>query len=496
MLAPITAGKTLTIDLPNTGVTFAAGLKGAGSIIKTGNYELTVAGASTLTSASSVTVNAGSLKLSSAGTLGAATLVVDGGSFVNSTLEDLANPIQFGATAGFSGGGKQNTGAVTLLANSTVTFDGTTTLAGVISGAKTLTIAGNPGAQVTLSGTNTYTGGTTLNGTTVTAGSLDAFGAGAIAVNLNATLDLGDFTLANAITLTGGRIQATSAGTAGTLTTAQLTAQSGTIAAVITGTDFVKTGAGLLILDAENTYTGSTTVTGGTLRPSFPDAIPAESVVNVTGGTFDLNLGSLTNTINVAGGTLANGIVDLSQLNATTGLVSADIEGTLGFIKDSPGTLVLSGSNTFTGVVDVLAGTLQLGSTDALGANAVTVDGGILDLGQQTIANAITLDAGTIANGSLTLGQLTANAGTVAAVLTGTGGFTRNGTGILTLSGANTFTDGVFVTAGTLAAGSVGAFGANTVTVNGGTLDLGQQALANSFILNGGSLVNGTLALG
>ena len=303
--------------------------------------------------------------------------------------------------------------------------------------------------------------------------------------------------IANAITLTGGRIQASyTANAPGTLTTAQLTAQSGTIAAVITGTDFVKSGTGVLILDAENTYTGSTTVTGGTLQPGSLAAIPAESVVNVNGGAFDLNGLAFENAFVVAGGALTNGVVNLSQLTATTGVVSATIDGDLGFAKATAGTLTLSGANTFTGGVAISAGTLQLGSTDALGANLVTVTGGTLNLGQQAIANAIVLDAGTLANGTLALGQLTANAGTVSAVLTGTGGFVRNGTGVLTLAGANTFTGGVTVTAGTLAAGSTGAFGANAVTINGGVLDLGQQTLANSFILNGGSLVNGTLALG
>ncbi|NBR10540.1 MAG: hypothetical protein EBT98_12995, partial [Opitutaceae bacterium] len=282
----------------------------------------------------------------------------------------------------------------------------------------------------------------------------------------------------------------------GSVLTSRLTAQSGLISAVIAGTDFVKSGAGELILSGTNVYTGATTVNGGTLTVQYAGAIPADSEVRVLGGIFNLASATLTNHFVVAGGELTGGTVNLDQLTATTGAISANIEGDLGFTKDSAGVLTLGGFNSFTGGVNITAGTLQLASATAVGGNAVTVAGGTLNLGQQVIANGVTLNSGAITNGTLALSQLTANAGTVAADLTGTGGFNRDGAGVLTLAGANTFTGGVTVTSGTLVAGSVGAFGANVVTVNGGVLDLGQQAVANSFTLNGGALVNGTLALG
>ncbi|NBP46281.1 MAG: hypothetical protein EBU72_13895, partial [Betaproteobacteria bacterium] len=275
-LAPLAAGKTLTLDLTNTGVTFASGLAGAGAIVKVGDFNLNLGGVSTLTAGSTVAVTAGTLTLSGDGTLGGATLTVAGGEFVNaSSAGSIANAIQFGATARFSGGGADFTGPVTLLANSAVTFDGNTTFSGAIGGAKSLTIKGGSYSQVILSGTNTYSGGTTIQGTTVTAGSLGAFGSGAILVTTgttggyypaptSGTLDLAGLTLANPITLAGGTIQdfGGSNGSTGSVLTSLLTAQSGLISAAIAGTDFVKSGAGELILSGINVYTGATTVNG------------------------------------------------------------------------------------------------------------------------------------------------------------------------------------------------------------------------------------------
>ena len=77
-LAALPAGKTLTIDTPDSGITFASGLSGAGSLLKTGDRDLTLQGASTLTAASTVMVTGGAINLTGNGTLGAATLVVSG----------------------------------------------------------------------------------------------------------------------------------------------------------------------------------------------------------------------------------------------------------------------------------------------------------------------------------------------------------------------------------------------------------------------------------
>ena len=69
-----------------------------------------------------------------------------------------------------------------------------------------------------------------------------------------------------------------------------------------------------------------------------------------------------------------------------------------------------------------------------------------------------------LGSGTLTAGD--ASSTTLAAAISGSGGFIKQGSGMLTLTGANTFTGGTTVNAGTLVVnGSL----ASNVTVNGGT---------------------------
>jgi autotransporter-associated beta strand protein len=59
------------------------------------------------------------------------------------------------------------------------------------------------------------------------------------------------------------------------------------ISTVITGTkSFAKTGSGMLILGANNTYTGSTTVQSGTLKANATNALGATNVIDVQGGSL------------------------------------------------------------------------------------------------------------------------------------------------------------------------------------------------------------------
>ncbi len=78
-------------------------------------------------------------------------------------------------------------------------------------------------------------------------------------------------------------------------------------------------------------------------------------------------------------------------------------------------------------------------------------------------------------------------------VIPGTGGVTKSGTGLWTLTAANTYTGGTTILDGTLQVGNASALGgASTfpLTVNGGTLDLaGQSATVPASL----SLVNGSV---
>ncbi|HQU41361.1 MAG TPA: autotransporter-associated beta strand repeat-containing protein, partial [Pirellulales bacterium] len=193
-----------------------------------------------------------------------------------------------------------------------------------------------------------------------------------------------------------------------------------------------KAGSGTLILTGNNTYSGGTTISAGTLQ-----------VGNDT-----------------ATGTLGTGaVVDNAALafyRSGTATIANAISGTGTLTQSSSGTLILTGSNSYTGTTAISSGTLQVGAggtTGSLGTGSVTGGYTVLAFDRSdnlTVSNAL--------NGNISVVQ--------------------EGTGILTLTGGNAYTGSTTVNAGgTLQVGSSNAnvlpngAGTGTVVVNG-TLDL------------------------
>src|SRR5213079_3392614 len=145
--------------------------------------------------------------------------------------------------------------------------------------------------------------------------------------------------------------------------------------------------------------------------------------------------------------------------------------------KDGTGTLVLSGSNTNTGGVQVNAGTLRVSSAANLGSagNVTVLDGATLAaVGTFTLPGTRSLFLGPAGgNGTATLdvaaGQTFTVAGPVRNNSPGSGALLKTGTGALALTGtANTYSGGTTVQQGTLLATADGSLGAAAapVTVN------------------------------
>ncbi len=84
-----------------------------------------------------------------------------------------------------------------------------------------------------------------------------------------------------------------------------------------------KQGNGILTLNAANTYGGTTTVAGGTLKLGHAAALPTATQVTLAGGTLDLNGLSVTNAVNGVG-TLANGAVRTVLSPAGEGTLGSD----------------------------------------------------------------------------------------------------------------------------------------------------------------------------
>jgi autotransporter-associated beta strand protein len=155
------------------------------------------------------------------------------------------------------------------------------------------------------------------------------------------------------------------------------------ISARITNTgSIIKDGAGTLSLNAENTYSGTTTITnGGTLIANVLGALPLtpRSAVSFTGtGTSALNLGANQFVASLSSAGAAT--VALGSNTLTVGIAGGNttfagsINGTGGnLVKDTNSTQVLSGANGYTGTTTVSAGTLEVQGSLS-GTTAVTVN--------------------------------------------------------------------------------------------------------------------------
>ncbi|WP_183062793.1 fibronectin-binding autotransporter adhesin ShdA [Salmonella enterica] len=331
-------------------------LSGSGSLVKTGTGELTLSGDNSYSGGT--TISDGTLIADHADSLGTGAVANSGvlqvgeGELEN-TLSGSGSLVKTGTGEltlsgdnSYSGGtiisdgtliadnaDSLGTGAV---ANSGVLQVGEGELENTLSGTGSLVKTGT--GELTLSGDNSYSGGTTISDGTLTADHADLLGTGAVANS--GVLQVGEGELEN--TLSG----------------------SGSL---------VKTGTGELTLSGDNSYSGGTTIIGGTLTADHADSLGTGAVAN--SGVLQVGEGELENTLSGSGS----------------------------LVKTGTGELTLGGDNSYSGDTTIADGTLIAANVNALGSGNIDNSGTLM------------LDA----NGAFELANITTHTGATTALAAG-----------------------------------------------------------------------------
>ena len=176
------------------------------------------------------------------------------------------------------------------------------------------------------------------------------------------------------------------------------------------------------------------------------------------------------------------------------------ISGTTGLLKTNSGSLTVSNANDFTGPTIVAGGVLAVsqlangGTPSGIGAASSNPSNLVLNGGALRYLSGNTgTDRGlTLATGGGTIDVVAANTVlTWSGVLAGNGTLIKSGAGQLNLNGANTFTGGTIVNAGTVRLVNMNGFGSGPVTLNGHASPVvfrfgeDQQTLDNPLVVEG-----------
>ena len=449
--------KAFTVGLNNlstevSGTISDGGLSGGtgGALIKVGTGTLTLIGANAYTGGT--TINAGVLQIGNGGASG-------------SILGDVTND----ATLAFNHSGS-------------VTFGGT------ISGTGALVQLGS--GTLILAGINTYEGATTVSMGTLAAGSTTAFSPHS-AFTVFSVLELngksnsvGSLAGNGTVTNNGSALATLTAGGDNTSTTFSGSLVDGTARLALN-----KTGTGTLTLSGTGAFTGLTDVQAGVTA-----ANTYTGGTTISGGTLQIGDGGVIGSI--VGNVLDNGVLAFDRSDSVT--FAGNVNGGGSLKQIGSGILTLTGDNVYTGATIVSTGTLQAGSPTALSANSDFTVNSVLDLNGNSNVIGSLAGGGTVTNNGGTLARLTAGgdgnstgfSGTLtdgAAIL----GLIKNGFGTLTLTGANAYTGGTTINAGVLQIGNGGASG----NILGDVTNDATLAFNHSGSVTFGGMISGTGAL-
>ena len=361
-------------------------------------------------------------------------------------------------------------------------------------------------SDVTFTAANTYTPPYTF-GAAITIGSLNDLSATAISLSgSTVTLAGGDsvsgstgdllFVAAGASLTDTQQFTLGTTGNfnvAGTATLGYIADGSNGNSSAPTGTssNLIKTGVGTLILTANNTYTGGTTINGGTLQDNFGGqgygALRGTVTVN-TGGTLALNAGDALGYNAITAGNSA------AQLTINGGTINISVNANEGFTANltmTGGTFSSTGGGGFNinpGAANAPSINTNASATTAVISAPVVQRSGTVSLAFNVASGA----AGTTKGSDLTISGIISGAG---------GGITKNGAGTMLLTAMNTYTGPTTVNAGSLyvsgstAGGAVAVTGTGTTLGGTGTIN-GAITVGNGAILTAGNKALATPTVG
>ncbi|WP_371365448.1 autotransporter domain-containing protein [Pseudomonas sp. QL9] len=222
-----------------------------------------------------------------------------------------------------------------------------------------------------------------------------------------------------------------------------------TIAADMIGAGGIdKTDLGTLVLAGNNTYSGGTTVSAGTLQLG-------------NGGSSGSIQGNVTNNATLA--------FNRSDAYSFAGAIS----GTGALLQQGAGTTILTGTNTYSGGTTVSAGTLQLGN----GGSSGSIQGNVTN--------------------NATLAFNRSDAYTFAGAISGSGTLLQQGTGTALLTGnSSTFSGTTNATLGTLLVNGTLGNAASTLNVASGATLGGSGSIGGSVVVSDGLVAPGNASVG
>ncbi len=196
---------------------------------------------------------------------------------------------------------------------------------------------------------------------------------------------------------------------------------------------------------------------------------------SMTGGALTLTGAS---TVRVGDGTAGGA--------AYTATISAPIAGTSGLSKTDLGTLILSGTNTYSGGTTVAAGTLSVGAEANLGLTGAQIN---LTGGNLAFTNSFITTRSLVMQSAGAIDVASGKSVNIQGSFQGAGALTKTGAGLLEFQGVNPTAPAITVGGGTLQV--LGSLGSPTVAVQSGATLFGSGSITGTVGVANGATLSG-----